>query len=123
MNLLELFAGSRSVGNEAEKLGYNVFSCDRTPYDGIDYVGDIENLSQSDIPFIPDVIVDISERWSSYWISWKPQEESEKQYGTARMVMKGQNQRTSSPIQIAGSRGRCATTETLTAIINAHQEE
>lgn len=56
MNLLELFAGSRSVGNKADELGMNVFSCDWTAYDKIDFVGDIENLDSKDIPFVPDVI-------------------------------------------------------------------
>lgn len=55
-NLLELFAGSRSVGKVAETLGYNVFSVDWTPYDGINLTIDIEELTKEDIPFIPDVI-------------------------------------------------------------------
>lgn len=54
--LLELFAGSRSVGSEADKLGFKVFSCDWESYDKIDWVGDIENLDSEDVPFIPDVI-------------------------------------------------------------------
>lgn len=54
MKLLELFAGSRSVGNEADRLGFEVFSCDWEAYDKIDYVGDIENLDSSNIPFIPN---------------------------------------------------------------------
>ena len=56
MNVLELFAGSRSVGVEAEKLGHNVFSIDWTDYDNIDLVIDIEKLKVSDVPFIPDFI-------------------------------------------------------------------
>ena len=56
MNVLELFAGSRSVGNKADELGMKVFSCDWTAYDNIDFVGDIENLGSKDIPFVPDVI-------------------------------------------------------------------
>ena len=56
MNLLELFAGSRSIGKEAIKQGYNVFSVDWTPYDNIDLCIDIEYLKLLDIPFIPDVI-------------------------------------------------------------------
>ena len=32
MNVLELFAGSRSLGNEADKLGCNVFSVVLTFY-------------------------------------------------------------------------------------------
>lgn len=56
MNVLELHAGSRSIGKVADSLGYNVFSVDWTNYDGIDLVIDIEKLKPSDIPFIPDII-------------------------------------------------------------------
>ena len=56
MNLLELHAGSRSIGKVAESLGFNVFSVDWTAYDNIDLVTDIEFLTSKDIPFIPDVI-------------------------------------------------------------------
>jgi len=55
-NLLELFAGSRSVGNEAEKQGLNVFSVDWTAYEGIDLNIDIGKLKKSHIPFIPDAV-------------------------------------------------------------------
>lgn len=55
-NVLELFAGSRSVGKEAEKLGMNVFSVDWTPYENINLAIDIEMLKLSDVPFIPDVV-------------------------------------------------------------------
>lgn len=56
MNLLELFAGSRSVGKEAEKQGFNVFSSDINPFENIDYVIDINSFDVSKVPFIPDVI-------------------------------------------------------------------
>jgi hypothetical protein len=56
MNLLELFAGSRSVGNVAEQKGMNVFSVDWQKFDKIDLAIDIEELQKKDIPFIPDVI-------------------------------------------------------------------
>lgn len=36
MNLLELFAGSRSIGRVGKRLGYNVFSVDWKEYDDID---------------------------------------------------------------------------------------
>lgn len=56
MNLLELFAGSRSVGNVAETLGINVFSVDWEKYNNINLAIDIELLEKKDIPFIPDII-------------------------------------------------------------------
>lgn len=56
MKLLELFAGSRSVGSLAESMGWEVFSMDIHPFDGIDLVGDILDANVTDIPFIPDVI-------------------------------------------------------------------
>lgn len=56
MNVLELFAGSRSIGKEAEKLGHNVFSVDVKPFEGIDLVQDIEHLTPDQIPFKPDMI-------------------------------------------------------------------
>jgi len=56
MNLLELFAGSKSVGRTGVELGYNVFSVDWNNYDGIDLQIDIEALRLSDVPFVPDVI-------------------------------------------------------------------
>lgn len=55
-NVLELFSGSRSIGNKAEKLGMNVFSVDWTPYDKIDLSIDIELLKKEDVPFVPDVV-------------------------------------------------------------------
>tara|TARA_R110002153_G_scaffold247885_1_gene404076 strand:- start:337 stop:978 length:642 start_codon:yes stop_codon:yes gene_type:complete len=56
MNVLELFAGSRSIGNVADDLGCNVFSVDINNFKNIDLVKDIEFLSPKDIPFIPDLI-------------------------------------------------------------------
>lgn len=52
-NLLELFAGSRCMGQEAESLGMNVFSVDWTNYENIDLSIDIENLNKEQVPFIP----------------------------------------------------------------------
>ncbi len=54
-NILEVFAGSRSIGNKAEELKMNVFSVDWTPYDKINLVIDVENLQINDIPFVPDL--------------------------------------------------------------------
>lgn len=56
MNILELFAGSRSIGKEAEKQGHNVFSVDWIKYENIDLVVDIGTLKKEDVPFIPDVV-------------------------------------------------------------------
>ena len=56
MKVLELFAGSRSIGKEAEALGFEVFSVDVKPFEGIDLVIDIEDLRPDHIPFEPDII-------------------------------------------------------------------
>jgi len=56
MNVLELFAGSRSIGKAAESLGYNVFSSDINTFDDIDYVTDILDFDINKVPFRPDVI-------------------------------------------------------------------
>lgn len=53
--VLEVFAGSRSIGNKAEELDMEVFSVDWTPYDKIDLVIDVEEMEINNIPFIPDV--------------------------------------------------------------------
>lgn len=56
MNVLELFAGSRSIGKEAEKLGMNVFSSDLIEFDGINYPVSILDFNVSKVPFKPDII-------------------------------------------------------------------
>jgi len=56
MNLIEFFAGSRSIGKVAQKRGDTVFSTDIYPFDGIDYVVDIFDFDTSKVPFVPDVI-------------------------------------------------------------------
>lgn len=56
MNILELFAGSRSIGKVADSLGYNVFSSDINSFNGIDYVVDILNFKVNKVPFVPDII-------------------------------------------------------------------
>ena len=54
MKVLELFAGSRSIGKAAESLGHEVFSVDWEQYGNIDLVIDIEDLTIDMLPFIPD---------------------------------------------------------------------
>ena len=54
--LLELFAGSRSVGSEAEAMGMEVFSVDWQKFDKINLAKDIGELTLNDVPFIPDVV-------------------------------------------------------------------
>lgn len=56
MNVLELFAGSKSIGRKAEELGMNVFSSDINDFDGIHYVVDIMDFDVSKVPFVPDII-------------------------------------------------------------------
>jgi hypothetical protein len=56
MKILELFAGSRSIGKAGESLGYEVFSSDIEQFGGIDYVTDILNFDYNKVPFVPDII-------------------------------------------------------------------
>jgi len=56
MKVLELYAGSRSIGKAAEALGHEVFSIDIKPFKDIDLVIDIEFLTPEKIPFRPDMI-------------------------------------------------------------------
>ena len=55
-NLLELFAGSRSVGKIAESIGVNVFSVDWQNFEGIDLAIDVGEMQTSHIPFVPDIV-------------------------------------------------------------------
>ena len=56
MKILELFAGSRSVGKVAELLGHEIFSVDIKEFENIDLAIDIEFLTKDLIPFKPDMI-------------------------------------------------------------------
>jgi hypothetical protein len=56
MKVLELFAGSRSIGKVAEQLGMKVFSTDISPFKDIDSVCNIFDFNVDDVPFQPDII-------------------------------------------------------------------
>ena len=56
MKVLELFAGSRSIGKAAELLGYEVYSSDLNDFEGIDYPIDILDFDTTKVPFKPDII-------------------------------------------------------------------
>lgn len=56
MNVLELFAGSRSFSKVAEKLGHNTFTSDINNFDKIDYVTNIMDFNTKKVPFKPDFI-------------------------------------------------------------------
>ena len=56
MKILELFAGSRSIGKVAEERGHEVFSVDIKKFEGIDLAIDIEQLTPDLIPFSPNMI-------------------------------------------------------------------
>lgn len=56
IKVAEFFAGSRSVGNAAEAKGMEVFSIDWQPFPKIDWVGDVEDMKISDVPFVPDAV-------------------------------------------------------------------
>lgn len=54
--VLELFAGSRSVGKACERAGVEVYSSDIEQFGGIDYVVDILEFDTEKVPFVPDAI-------------------------------------------------------------------
>jgi site-specific DNA-cytosine methylase len=56
MKLLELFAGSRSVGNVAERMGMEVLSSDINDFENISYVKNILEFDYAEIDFKPDII-------------------------------------------------------------------
>lgn len=56
MKVLELFAGSRSIGKVADRLAFDVYSSDIEQFGGIDYVTDILQFDVTKIPFKPDII-------------------------------------------------------------------
>jgi site-specific DNA-cytosine methylase len=56
MKILELFAGSRSIGKIAERMGFEVLSSDINYFENISYVKNILEFNPNEIDFIPDVI-------------------------------------------------------------------
>ena len=56
MQILELFAGSKSVGKVADGLFFESYSSDIEQFGGIDYVTDILDFDVTKISFKPDVI-------------------------------------------------------------------
>ena len=56
MKVLELFAGSRSIGKAAESLGHEVFSSDINDFPGIDYLCDVLMFDVKHLPFQPDMV-------------------------------------------------------------------
>lgn len=57
MKILELFAGSRSVGKVAERRGHQVLSSDLEPFKDIALVGDVRKLNCFELAeFEPDMV-------------------------------------------------------------------
>ena len=56
MNVLELFAGSRSFSKVAEERGHNTFTSDYEDFDNIDYVTNILEFDVYKVPFVPSVV-------------------------------------------------------------------
>ena len=56
LKVLELFAGSRSIGKAAESLGMKVFSSDIEPFENIDYQVSILDFDFDMVPWVPDIV-------------------------------------------------------------------
>ena len=56
MKVLELFAGTKSIGKVAKELGMEVFSSDFDPQFNTDYPVDILQFDVDRVPFRPDII-------------------------------------------------------------------
>ena len=90
MKVLELFAGSRSISKEAEKLGMETFSTDIEQFGGIDYVVDILDFKYAKLPFIPDIIwasppctafsvASMTHHWGGGYKAYKPKTKTARQ--------------------------------------------
>jgi len=89
VRILELFAGSRSIGKISQKLGMEVFSSDIEQFGDIDYVVDILQFDYGKVPFIPDIIwasppctgfsvASISTHWGGGYRVYKPKTDTAK---------------------------------------------
>jgi len=56
MKVLELFAGTKSIGKVAERRGHEAFSADIVPEFNCSLTKDILDVTMEDIPWIPDMI-------------------------------------------------------------------
>jgi len=56
LKVLELFAGSRSIGKVCDELGIYTYSTDLYEFEGIDEAVDILTLDYKALGFIPDII-------------------------------------------------------------------
>ncbi len=56
IKVLELFAGTKSIGKAAKELGYEVFSTDYEPKFNTDYTVDLLNFDVTRVPWKPDII-------------------------------------------------------------------
>jgi len=56
MKVLELFAGTKSIGKVAKARGHQVFSIDIMPEFDCDLTADILDVTIADLPWVPDVV-------------------------------------------------------------------
>ena len=56
MKVLELFAGTKSIGKAAKELGYEVFSSEFDPKFNTDYTIDLLEFDVTKVPFKPDIM-------------------------------------------------------------------
>jgi len=56
MNVLELFAGSRSFSKVAQNFGFKTYTTDYKGFEGIDQVCDVFDFDYKTLPFIPDIV-------------------------------------------------------------------